>query len=114
MKYHVFCAKKLILLKMYTKLKPCIKTLICNCEYLERHDEHKRLLEAEIEIERTPVYVHNGCRKQLVNDVRKRKLQIRGEGPCTLPTKQRKSTSRHKDIEFDWKKHCFICSGICD
>ena len=81
---------------------------------MERHDKHKRLLETEIEIERIPVYVHNGCRKQLINDVGKRKLQVRCEDPCTLPTKQRKSSSRFKDIEFEWKKHCFTCSEICD
>ena len=47
--------------KNLQKVKTGIKTLICNCEYLERHDEHMRLLEARIEIESLPVYVHNGC-----------------------------------------------------
>ena len=46
--------------KNLQKVKTGIKTLICNCEYLERHDEHMRLLEARIEIESLPVYVHNG------------------------------------------------------
>ena len=96
------------------RVRSGIKTLICHCEYLEKHEEHRRLLEAETEIERIFVYVHSDCRKQLLNDVRKKKLEVRGEDPCILSTKRRKSSSRQKDIEFDWKKQCFICSGICD
>ena len=110
----MYLCKEVDSAKNLQKVKTGIRTLICNFKYLERHDKHKRLLEAEIQIERIAAYVHNGCQKQLVNDVRQRKLQVCVEDPCTLPTKQRKSGSRHEDIESEWKKHCFICSGICD
>ena len=45
------------------KVKTVIKTLISNCEYLEKYEEHNHLLEAECQLETIPVWVHNGCRK---------------------------------------------------
>ena len=60
-------------------VKTAIKTLISNCQYLEKYEEHNRPLEAQSQLETVPLYVHNGCRMQFTNDVCKRKLQVRGE-----------------------------------
>ena len=69
-------------------------------------------MEAESQLETIRVY--NSCRKQLINDVRKRKLEVQGEDPWELPTKRRKSSCRQTEIKFYCKKRYFVCAGICD
>ena len=69
-------------------------------------------MEAESQLE--TILVYNSCRKQLINDVRKRKLEVQGEDPWELPTKRRKSSCRQTEIKFYCKKRYFVCAGICD
>ena len=40
-------------------------------------------MEAECQLETIPVSMHNGCRKQLMDDVHKRKPQVNGGDPAT-------------------------------
>ena len=88
------------------KVSTGIKTLVKSCKYLEKHDEHSRLKEARRKLETTPIFVHNNCRKQVTNDVRKRKVR---EEDC-----KRRKTGRQTEVTFEWKNNCVICDGICD
>lgn len=82
------------------KVSTGIKTLVKSCKYLEKHDEHSRLKEARRKLETTPIFVHNNCRKQVTNDVRKRKVR---EEDC-----KRRKTGRQTEVTFEWKKLLYL------
>ena len=94
------------------RVRSGIDTLIATCESLSK-DELAVKLKAIRELPQHNTYVHNVCRKRLLNKARDKDKEEKQSSCSEVPVKRRLSEVRQIEQKFEWKTHCFLCGKLC-